>query len=116
MKSRNLFESFIHAVQGIIHCFKTERNIRIHFAVAIGVIIFSCFLGLSRLEIGLVIFAIGLVLISEMVNSIVETVLDIVKEEYDLRIKVVKDVTAGAVLVAVTLSVAIGLIVFLGYL
>jgi diacylglycerol kinase len=51
-----------------------------------------------------------------MVNSIVETVLDIVKEEYDLRIKVVKDVTAGAVLVAVTISVAIGLIVFLGYL
>lgn len=116
MKAHSILMSCRCAVLGIIYCLKTERNMRIHFVVAAVVIILSYLLGLSRSEFGLVVFAIGLVLTAEMFNSVVETVLDIVTEEYDPRIKVVKDVTAGAVLVAVITSAIIGVTVFFRFL
>jgi len=116
MKAHSIWMSFKYAVSGILHCLKTERNMKIHFAAAVVVMFLSYFLRLSRLEFGLVVFAIGLVLAAEMFNSIVETVLDIITEEYDPRIKVVKDVAAGAVLVAVITSVIIGVTVFCRFL
>lgn len=112
-------KSFRFALAGIITTLKTQRNMRFHIFSAVAVLSFSVFAGLTRTEWALVVFAIGLVMSAELMNTAVEAAVNLFTHEYHPLAKLAKDAAAGAVLVAALVSVVIGWLVFyprLGYL
>lgn len=112
-------KSFRFALAGIITTLKTQRNMRFHIFAAVAVLGFSVFAGLTRTEWALVVFAIGLVMSAELMNTAVEAAVNLFTHEYHPLAKLAKDAAAGAVLVAALVSVVIGWLVFyprLGYL
>lgn len=111
-RARTLIESFNYAVSGIIYALKTQRNLRIHFLAAILVLMTSSFFDFSKEEILLIFFAIALVIITELVNTAIESTVDLVTSEYHPLAKIAKNVAAGAVLIAAINSVVIGYLIF----
>lgn len=111
-RARTLLESFNYAISGIIYALKTQRNMRIHFFVALLVLFTSSFFDLSATEILLILFAIVLVIITELVNTAIESTVDLVTLDYHPLAKTAKNVAAGAVLVAAVNSVIVGYLIF----
>ena len=68
----SLIESFNYAFEGVIHVLRTQRNMRIHFAIAAAVLIAAVALGVGRIELIALLIAISFVLIAEMINSALE--------------------------------------------
>lgn len=112
MKSRRLLDSFGYALNGIIYCFKTQRNMRIHGFAALGVIVVSMLARISRTDVLMLAFASSLVLICEMINTAIEKSIDLFTDKYHPLAKISKDVAAGAVFVSAINAVVIGYIVF----
>ena len=113
-RARTLLESFNFAVEGIIHVVRTQRNMRIHFAVAVGVIAAAAAVGVSKMELIALLLAIAFVLIAEMINTAIEGAIDATTTSFDPMAKLAKDMAAGAVLIASVNAVAIGYLVFAG--
>jgi diacylglycerol kinase (ATP) len=99
-RKTTLLQSFNHAFRGLVYSVRHQRNMRIHMAVALVVLIVSIFLDISPLELVIVFATIAFVLMAELINTAVETVVDILTDEFDPRAKAAKDMAAGAVLVA----------------
>jgi len=106
-------KSFGNAFRGIFYAFKTQPNIWIHSLAIVVVVIAGFIFKLDAMEWGLVVLAIGLVLVSEMINTAIEWLIDLVSPDYSEKAGLIKDVAAGAVLIAAVISVIIGAIVFL---
>jgi diacylglycerol kinase (ATP) len=113
-RPHSIFESFNFAVEGIIHVLRTQRNMRVHFAIAIVVLVAAIWVGVSKLELIVLLLAIGFVFITEMINSALEQAIDVATTSFDPLAKLAKDVAAGAVLIATVNAVAIGYLVFSG--
>jgi len=113
-RTPSIIDSFNFAFEGVVHVLRTQRNMRIHFAVAAGVLIAALAFDVSRLELIALLLAISFVLIAEMLNSAVETAVDVASTSFDPLAKLAKDVAAGAVLVAAVNAVGIGYLVFSG--
>jgi len=111
-RAPSLVESFNFAFEGIIHVLRTQRNMRIHFAVAIVVLVAALVVGVEKLELIVLLLAIAFVLITEMVNTAVEGAVDVATTSFDPMAKLAKDIAAGAVLIASTVAVAVGYLVF----
>ena len=112
MYRRSTLKSFTFAFEGIVHVLRTQRNMKIHFAVAILVIIGSLFFDLSRTELIAILLSISFVLVMEMVNTAVEAAIDTFGTAFDPMAKIAKDVAAGAVLIAAINALAVGYLVF----
>ncbi|HXF06644.1 MAG TPA: diacylglycerol kinase family protein [Blastocatellia bacterium] len=113
-KNRRLGQSFRNAGRGIILALRTERNIRIQTVCATTASLVGLWLDLSPVELALIFVAIGLVLAAEMINSAIERLSDVVTGgEFDPRIRQVKDIAAGGVLVAAVTSALIGIAIYL---
>ena len=97
----NLFVSFKYAWAGISYSFQTQRNFRIHVSVCAMAIALSVFLHLQAVEIAVIGVTSGLVLALELLNTALESVVDLtVKQTYHDLAKIAKDCAAGAVLVS----------------
>jgi diacylglycerol kinase (ATP) len=96
----------------VIHVLRTQRNMRIHFAVATAVLILAFSYGVTKLELMALLVAISFVLIAEMVNSAIEATIDLATTSFDPLAKMAKDIAAAAVLVAAVNAVIIGYLVF----
>jgi len=107
-RKEDLLSSFRHALQGLGYVLQVERNARIHLAMAILVIIASAYLGISPTEWALIMIAIALVFVGEMLNTVVELTIDLIMPENNPLAKHVKDVAAGAILVAAIVAAVIG--------
>jgi len=90
---------------------RTQRNTRIHLTIAAGVIALGVWLGLPFTQWAVLALTIGFVLVSEMLNTVAETLVDLISPTYHPLAKILKDVTAGAVLLTAIISVAVGLLV-----
>ncbi|MBU5427104.1 diacylglycerol kinase [Tissierella pigra] len=112
MKRKSIIDSFNFAVSGIIIALKTEKNMKIHYIIALGVIILSLFFDFSRVEFLLLLFSITLVVVAEMVNTALERVIDLITQDYHPLARLVKDVAAGAVLIAAINSIIVGYLLF----
>jgi diacylglycerol kinase len=110
-RSRNIIDSFRHAFAGLWYAFRTQRNTRIHLIITAGVIALGLWLGLSCTQWAVLVLTIGFVLVSEMLNTVAESLVDLVSPEYHPQAKIVKDVTAGAVLLGAIISIIVGLLV-----
>jgi diacylglycerol kinase (ATP) len=113
-KGTSLLESFNYALEGLIHVLRTQRNMRIHFAVAVAVLVVGLITGVNRLELIALLLAIAFVLIAEMINSAIEHAIDVATTSFDPLAKLAKDIAAGAVLIASINAIAIGYLVFSG--
>ena len=111
---RNPLSGFKYAQEGILHCFRTQPHMRIHFFTLVAVLISGLLLKLDSRDMLALIFAITLVIVAEMVNTAVEKVVDMVTESYSPVAKLAKDVAAGAVLVAAMNAVIAGVLIFFG--
>ncbi len=111
-RAPTLLDSFNYAFEGIIHVLRTQRNLRIHFVIAIAVIAAAAALGVGRLELIVLLLAIAFVLVAEMVNSAIEGAIDVSTTSFDPNAKLAKDIAAGAVLISTVTAIAIGYLVF----
>ena len=111
-RSLSLIDSFNYAIEGLIHVLRTHRNMRIHFAVAIAVLVAAVWKGVNRFELIALLLAITFVLITEMINSAIEQAIDLATTSFDPLAKLAKDIAAGAVLIAAVNAIAVGYLVF----
>lgn len=113
-RSPTILDSFNNASEGIIHVLRTQRNLRIHFAVAFVVLIAALIVNVTKLELIALLISITFVLIAEMLNTGVEAAIDIATTSFDPMAKLAKDIAAGAVLIATVNAVVVGYLVFAG--
>jgi diacylglycerol kinase (ATP) len=111
-RSLNLIDSFNFAIEGLIHVLRTHRNMRIHFAIAIGVMVGAVWAGVNRFELIALLLSIAFVLVAEMINSAIEQAIDVATTSFDPLAKLAKDIAAGAVLIASVNAIAVGYLVF----
>lgn len=105
--------SFGYAFSGLKRFFLTEHNAWIHCIAAIAAIILGFLLKISGWEWVGILFAIGLVLTAEAINTCLEKIMDRLVPEEDETVKYVKDLAAGAVLIAAIVAAIVGIIIFL---
>jgi len=110
------FYSLIYAIEGLISAFKTETNLRIHFCGLIGIVFLGSYLCFSPLEWVAIILSSALVIGSELLNTSLEKLSNIVDNNYNKQIKTVKDISAGAVLIFAISASIIGVIIILNHL
>ena len=110
---KTFFRSVEFALQGVKQFFSRDRNGKIQTVIGITAIMLGCTVSLSSVQWLLVLFCIGLVISLEMINSAIEKYCDLVTTDFHPGIKVIKDVAAGAVLIASLMSLVIGLIIFI---
>jgi len=105
--------SFKFALRGIWLLITTEHSIMIQFSIAIIMTIVGFIMQLSAIEWILQVFAIGLVLVAESLNTGIEKLSDFIHPDYHKRIGFIKDISAGAVTFAAIVAVIVGLIIYL---
>ena len=115
MKHRCLYDSIKDALKGILHVLRFERNMRIHVVCGLLVIILASVLGVPRLEFMILILTIGIMFMAELINTAFEEVVNLITKEYHPLAGIIKNIAAGAVLVAALVALCIGYIVFRDY-
>jgi diacylglycerol kinase len=100
------------AWNGVIEALKHERNFQIHIIATVLVVVSGVGLQLSILEWTTIILVIGMVLVTELVNSAIEMLIDYLKPEIHPQAKIIKDIAAGAVLVSAIVATIIGILIF----
>ena len=111
MQKINRLQSFQCAFAGIRHTLKTQRNAQIHLTIGAIIITVGTLLQLSLTEWAVIALTTGFVLAVEMLNTVIEAIMDYLNGEFDPRIRVIKDVAAGAVLTAAITAVIVGLLI-----
>lgn len=109
---KKLINSFKYAFEGINTALKEEKNMKIHIIIMILVIILGIVLKISRIEWIICIILFGFVISLELVNTAIESTVDIITQEKNPKAKIAKDVAAGAVLISSITAAIIGLIIF----
>ncbi|MBN1250007.1 MAG: diacylglycerol kinase family protein [Anaerolineae bacterium] len=103
--------SFRFASEGLLYVFVTQRNFRVHLAIAAIVVALGLWLQLAPASWAILALTIGAVLVTEIFNTAAERLVDLVSPDYHPLAKQVKDLAAGAVLVSAIVSVIVGLLV-----
>ncbi len=116
MPFRAWWRSANFAIEGILHAAKTQRHLRYHYFTAAAVLLLSYVLGVSRTEFLIIALSVIAVLLAEMFNTAIETLVDMVSPEENEKARVAKDIAAGAVLVTAFGVAVIGYIILFPYL
>lgn len=112
--SRKRFRiSLGHAWSGVRHAVQNQRHVRFHLFTAIAVLASAVLLGVTPLELAVLLATISLVVTAELFNTVVEAIVDLVSPEHHSLARVAKDVAAGAVLVSAGGAVLVGLVILL---
>lgn len=109
----NLFTSFKYAWAGITYAFQTQRNFRVHTSIGVLAIVLCWALQVSHVEVAVICLTIGAVLVMEILNTALESLVDLtVGQTYHELAKVAKDCAAGAVLMAAIVALLIAVLIF----
>ncbi|MDA3818471.1 MAG: diacylglycerol kinase family protein [Prolixibacteraceae bacterium] len=111
--SKNIFKP---AIDGIIFLFRSQRNAVIHLLVTFLVIVAGVYFDITKVEWIAILLCIGLVLVSEGMNTAIEQLGDAITKDNNQSIKKAKDVAAGAVLMAAIIAAVAGFVIFTPYL
>ena len=109
---KKFIDSINHSLSGIIHAFKTEKNMKIHFAISFVVILLSILTHVARFELIAIIISITLVVLAELFNTAVEAIVDLITDQYHELARIAKNVAAGAVTITALNAVVVGYLVF----
>lgn len=113
---KRFFKSFHYAVEGLDHALRNDQNLVVHFIIAFFVILISILLKVTPFEMGILGVTILLVISTEMINSAIEKMVDLITKEHRAEAKIAKDVSAGMVLLTSMGAVVIGILIFLPYI
>ena len=108
----NFLDAWKNAIDGIIYATTTQRNIKIQLVLAVIVVIVSLFFDLNRAEFLCFLFTIILILFAEMVNTAIETVVDLYVDVYHPKAKIAKDVAAGGVVITAINAIIVAYFLF----
>ena len=111
-KNSNFIQSLICAFKGIIHVINAERNFRVHIFFSVLAITLSLILKISFLELSIIFIMIAIVLVLLIINTITENIMDFLCKNYNFKVKIIKDMASGAVLVSAFISVIVGYLIF----
>jgi undecaprenol kinase/diacylglycerol kinase (ATP) len=109
---RAFLRGFGYAFAGIAYAVRTQRNLRVHLAIAGVVILAGWGLQVTAIEWAILVLTIGAVFSAELINTVAELAVDLLTQEYHPMAKVAKDVGAAAVLVTVVAAVGVGVAIF----
>lgn len=109
---QDITQSFNVAIEGIIETIRTERNMKFHAFSTILVLMIAVFLGVSRMELIALSISMSFVLVAELLNTAIESCVDLMSPGYNILAKRAKDVGAGAVFIAATNALIVGYLVF----
>jgi undecaprenol kinase/diacylglycerol kinase (ATP) len=107
-----LIKSFGYAIKGMFIALREEQNMRIHLLAIAVVTVSGIYCGLSAIEWAIIALAIGFVVSMEMVNSAIESIVDHISPEFTKEAGKIKDLAAGAVLVAAIVATVIAVYIF----
>ncbi|MDO5557442.1 MAG: diacylglycerol kinase family protein [Clostridia bacterium] len=110
---KKIKNSFKYAIEGFISSFKSERNMKVHIAIMLFVILAGLLFKINCLEWVICIILFAMVITGELFNTAIETVVDMVMPEKNEKAKLAKDISAAAVLVLTIGAAIIGLIIFI---
>lgn len=113
---RSRVNSFRFAGEGIVSFLQKEHNAWLHVVATVAVSIAGVLVKITMAEWLAVLFAIGLVWVTEMINTCMEKLIDFVAPGQHPQLKFIKDVAAGAVLVAAIIALIVGLIIFIPHI
>ena len=108
--------SFVFAWRGLLIVLKEENNAKVHLLSTIAALGVCYYLQVSPTDWAVICIVIGLVWITEIINTAVERFVDMVSPDFNPKAGVVKDIAAGAVLMAVIVAVVVGVFIFTKYL
>jgi len=112
---KKLIKSFGFAFKGVIELLKTEQNAKIHLLITLTVFVLSAALRINHLEAAILFIAVIMVFALEIINTAIEKILDFLHPDSHWVIAKVKDALAGAVLIAATIAVVVGVLIFYPY-
>ena len=110
------FKKFLKSISNAFHGIKyafSQQNFFLMFLMAIGTLILAFWLRISYFEWLIIIFLIGSILSLEMLNTVLEKTLDFLEPYISDKIKMIKDLIAGAVFIACLTAIILGFIIFL---
>ena len=109
------FKGIIIAIKGMFYLLKNEDSIKVQSIVCVFFVLLGCYFEINKTEWIIHILLIGFILTTEGLNTVAEKICDLINPEYDERIKIIKDIAAGAVSFAVISSLIILFIIYLPY-
>jgi diacylglycerol kinase (ATP) len=112
MQESGFVKSVNAAIEGFIYVMKTERNMRIHFMSAVLIILLGIFLNFGSTDIMILCITVTLVLAAEMINTCVELIVDLITAELHPVARIIKDASAGAVLLTSINAIVVGYMLF----
>jgi diacylglycerol kinase (ATP) len=115
LKPTRFIDSVNCAIEGILYAARTQRHMRRHFLAALLVLLSVLFLRVTPIEFALLTVSICFVLFAELLNTAVETVVDLVSPEFHPLAKIAKDVAAGGVLTAAAGAAVMGYLILSRY-
>ncbi|HDQ23020.1 MAG TPA: diacylglycerol kinase [Candidatus Uhrbacteria bacterium] len=113
---QRLGKSFKYAFSGLQKVFKEEQNFRIHIIFALAILILALFFQIRLWQVIILILVISLIFILEIINSIFERLLDLLKPRMHQYVRDIKDMGAALVLVGAVAAVLVGILIFLPYI
>lgn len=116
MPLRQWLKSADYAIEGILHAAKNQRHLRYHFYSVFIVLLLSYAFGVTKTEFLLVSLAAIAVLLAEMINSAIESIVDLLSPEQKEHARIAKDIGAGAVLITAAGALLVGYVVLFPYL
>ena len=115
MKKPPFYKSLLYSIKGIFWMLKSERNFQLEvFALLINLFLIVYF-KLNSTDVALILLVCFLVLIAETINTAIEKICDFVEPNFNKKIGLIKDIAAGAVILATFLSIIVGILVYSNY-
>jgi diacylglycerol kinase len=106
-------KSFKYAINGIHDALKSEPNLRFHFLASIIAIFLAIYLKFTKVELSILVLTIFFVIVSELINTIVEKLVNLNSLEISEEARIIKDISAGVVLFSAIASIIVALFLFL---
>ncbi|EKD58732.1 MAG: hypothetical protein ACD_56C00060G0006 [uncultured bacterium] len=113
---RRFKRSMKHAVDGLSWAFKHEKNFRLELLMGFLVIFFMLLFNVKNWEAVVLLFMIMWVLVLELINTVLERVVDILKPRIHPYARLIKDLMASVVLISATVSIVVGVLILYPYL
>ncbi|MCX6198485.1 MAG: diacylglycerol kinase family protein [Bacteroidetes bacterium] len=107
-----LIKSFGYALKGLFFALKEQQNMRIHAVAILVVTIAGIFLGLTAIEWSVIALTFSSVIVAEMFNTAIEDLVDLVSPDFNKKAGRIKDIAAGAVLLAAIVATVVGVYIF----
>ena len=116
MRKPPIHKSFWNAIKGSIWMLQSERNFQIEVFALLVNLFLIVYLRVSTVDAAIILVVCFAVLSLEILNTCVEKICDIIQPDYDVRIKIIKDMAAGSVFIMAMASVVVGVLIYFKYL